>query len=116
MNDNANGTRNDINYIDVSCADVENNTTDRIGIEIGSSDVVKLLATSTLTIAAISYRFVSVRGLKMLQIRIFFPFFTSGVTTSKQILSPTRYVVSALAVLWSTRLNHLHDPLNCMCE
>ena len=53
----------------------------------------------------------------MLQIRIFFPFFTSGVTTSKQILSPaTRYVVSALAVLWSTRLNHLHDPLNCMCE
>lgn len=52
MNDNANGTRNDINYIDVSCADVENNTTDRIGIEIGSSDVVKLLATSTLTIVA----------------------------------------------------------------
>ena len=52
MNDNANGTGNDINYIDVSCADVENNTTDRIGIEIGSSDVVKLLATSTLTIVA----------------------------------------------------------------
>ena len=52
MNDNANGTRNDINYTDVSCADVENNTTDRIGIEIGSSDVVKLLATSTLTIVA----------------------------------------------------------------
>lgn len=52
MNDNANGTRNDINYIDVSCAGVENNTTDRSGIEIGSSDVVKLLATSTLTIVA----------------------------------------------------------------
>lgn len=52
MNDNANGTRNDINYIDVSCAGVENNTTDRSGIEIGSSDVVKLLATSTLTIMA----------------------------------------------------------------
>ena len=52
MNDNANGTRNDTNYIDVSCAGVENNTTDRSGIEIGSSDVVKLLATSTLTIVA----------------------------------------------------------------
>lgn len=52
MNDNVNGTRNDTNYIDVSCAGVENNTTDRSGIEIGSSDVVKLLATSTLTIVA----------------------------------------------------------------
>lgn len=52
MNDNANGTRNGTNYIDVSCAGVENNTTDRSGIEIGSSDVVKLFATSTLTIMA----------------------------------------------------------------
>ena len=52
MNDNVNGTRNDTNYIDVLCAGVENNTTDRSGIEIGSSDVVKLLATSTLTIVA----------------------------------------------------------------
>lgn len=52
MNDNANGIRNDTNFIDVSCAGVENNTTDRSGIEIGSSDVVKLLATSTLTIMA----------------------------------------------------------------
>ena len=52
MNDNANGSRNDTNYIDVSCAGVENNTTDRSGIEIGGSDVVKLLATSTLTIVA----------------------------------------------------------------
>ena len=52
MNDNVNGTRNDTNFIDVSCAGVENNTTDRSGIEIGSSDVVKLLATSTLTIVA----------------------------------------------------------------
>lgn len=52
MNDNVNGTRNDTNYIDVSCASVENNTTDRSGIEIGSSDVMKLLATSTLTIVA----------------------------------------------------------------
>ena len=52
MNDNVNGTRNDTNYIDVSCAGVEKNTTDRSGIEIGSSDVVKLLATSTLTIVA----------------------------------------------------------------
>lgn len=42
MNDNVNGIRNDINYIDVLCVGVENNIIDCSGIEIGSSDVVKL--------------------------------------------------------------------------